>query len=79
MRLLSRIPMVYSSKIFDERIAGKLQIKVSAKTRKPENQKPEPEPEAAGEATRVAPRPPPLDRLTRGERRVDLGGHRPGD
>ena len=48
MRLLSRIPMVYSSKIFDERIAGKLQFKVSAGTRKPENQKnrkPEPEPE----------------------------------
>jgi len=45
MRLLSRIPMVYSSKIFDERIAGKLQFKVSARTRKPENQKPEPEPE----------------------------------
>jgi hypothetical protein len=39
MRLLSRIPMVYSSKIFDERIAGKLQFKVSARTRKPENQK----------------------------------------
>ena len=38
MRLLSRIPMVYSSKIFDERIAGKLQFKVSARTRKPENQ-----------------------------------------
>jgi hypothetical protein len=31
--------MVYSSKIFDERIAGKLQFKVSAGTRKPENQK----------------------------------------
>jgi len=48
MRLLSRIPVVYSSKIFDERIAGKLQFKVSARTRKPENQKtrkPEPEPE----------------------------------
>ena len=45
MRLLSRIPMVYSSKIFDERIVGKLQIKVSARTRKPEKQKPEPEPE----------------------------------
>ena len=39
MRLLSRIPVVYSSKIFDERIAGKLQFKVSARTRKPENQK----------------------------------------
>jgi hypothetical protein len=38
MRLLSRIPMVYSSKIFDERIAGKLHFKVSARTRKPENQ-----------------------------------------
>ena len=37
--LLSRIPMVYSSKIFDERIAGNLQISVSARTRKPENQK----------------------------------------
>ena len=48
MRLLSRIPMVYSSKIFDERIAGNLQISVSAKTRKPENQKPEPEPEPEG-------------------------------
>ena len=38
MRLFSRIPMVYSSKIFDEQIVGNLQIRVSARTRKPENQ-----------------------------------------
>ena len=37
--------MVYSSKIFDEQIAGKSKIRVSTRTRKLENQKPEPEPE----------------------------------
>ena len=39
IHLLSRIPMVYSTKIFDEHIAGKLKIRVSTRTRKLENQK----------------------------------------